>query len=190
MCRGIGVGRRGFVGTNRRHQDDLLGDGVEDGHDRRPRQYTVGQVKRVGIDVGQPLHQPDHVVADGTKDTCGHGRKARRQLDPGGGQQVAQGIQRAARLRRELLGADVCAPGDLGLIAPAAPDQIRVQRDDRIARPKRAALHRFKQEGIGLAMADLQEGGDWRLQIVDQPGPDDLWGAAVVGRLKGLVRRL
>ena len=72
----------------------------------------------------------------------------------------------------------VIAARQLGLFPPAAPDHVRVERQYRIAALDRAALDRLQQAGVGAFAAELQEGRDRRLQIVDQPPDDDLRTAA------------
>ena len=186
----IGRPCRTRAGAHRRHQDDLLGDGVEDRDDGRPRHDAVRQVQRIGVDVGQPFDQPDHVIAHGAEQAGRRRRQAGGQVDARGGDQVPQAVERAALLRGEGAGGDGFALRDLGGVAPAAPDKVRIERDDRIPRPERAALHALEEEGVGTAVADLQVGGDRRLEVIDQPGPDELGRAGPVGLLELRKRRL
>ena len=187
---GVGGLGRQLARSHRRHQDDFLGDGVEDRHDARPCHHAVGQVERVGIDVGQPLDQPDHVVADRAEQTGGRRRQPRRHLDAGCGHQVAQAVEGAAGLGREAACCDIVAFRHLGPIAPATPDQVRVECDDRVARTERTALDALEQERVGAPVADFQIGRDRRLQVVDQAGPDELGTASPVRLLEGRIRRL
>src|SRR5204863_184393 len=75
-------------------------------------------------------------------------------------------------------------------VAAATPDEVRLQRDDRIAAAPGAALDALEQEGVRPPVADLQEGGDRRLQVVDQPRPDKLGRASLVCPLEGRILRL
>ncbi len=186
---GGGVGALGVDPLHRARrgdQHDLLADGIEHRHDRGPGHHRVRQAQRVGVHVRQGLDQAHHVVADRPEQAGGHGRQAVGQLDPRAGHQVAQGIQRAARLRLEHAGGAVLALADLGLVAAAAPHQVRLHRHDRIAAAPGAAFDRLEQEGEGPAVADLQIGRDRGLQVVDQAHVRDLGQARVVG---GLERR-
>ena len=65
-------------------------------------------------------------------------------------------------------------------IAAAAPDQVGLEADRRVAPAHRAALDRFEQEAVGPAFGELEHRRDRRLEIGDQRGPDHL-------RLPGLV---
>jgi hypothetical protein len=188
---GVGLGgRHARLRAGGGDQDDLLGDGVEHRHDRRPGHDPVRQAQGVGVDVRQALGQADHVVAQGPEHAGRRRRQAGRHLDPRAGDQVAQAVQRAARLGREAAGGDVVAFRDLGLVAAAAPDQVRLHGHDRIAPAPGAALDAFEQEGVGPPVTDLQIGRDRGLQIVDQPGPDHLRAAGLVGGGKGVERGL
>ena len=168
------------------NQDDLLGDGVKDGDDGRPGHDAVRQAGSVGIDVGQAFGQPHHVVAQSAEHAGGHGRQAFWQIDARGGDQVAQAVQRAAGLERELTASDGFSFGDLGLVAATTPDEVRLHRHDGIAAAPGAAFDAFEQEGVGLALSDLQIGRDRGFQIIDQPGPDDLGLTSMVGLCEGV----
>ncbi len=170
-------------------QDDLLGDGVEDGHDRRAGHHRVGQVQRVRVHVRQLLGQADHVVTQGAEQAGGHGRQPRGQVEARGGHQIAQGVQRRLGLRRELAAGDGVSASDLGLVPAAAPDEVGLHGDDGVPAAPGAALNGLEQEGVGASVADLQIGGDRRLQVVHQPRPDHLGLSVRVGALKAVVGR-
>ena len=111
-----------------------------------------GRSSGSGLTSRQRLDQPDHVVAERRRtgrrpSAAGPSGRSMRER----GDQVAQAVQRAAGLGREAAGGDVGALGDLGLVAAAAPDQVGLERDDRIAAAQGAALDRFEQEGVGPA---------------------------------------
>ena len=58
---------------------------------------------------------------------------------------------------------------DLGLAVAAAPDEVGVEPDHRVAAAHRAALDRFEQEGRAVrSLAQLQEGCDRRLEVADE----------------------
>ena len=120
-------------------------DGVEDRHDRRPDHDRVGQVQRVGIGAGRAARPAG---------PC-RSRARRTGPRPSAAGPSGRSIREAAtRARRESsappgsgvkrVGGDGVALGDLGLVAAAAPDQVRLQRDDRIAAAPGAALDRLE----------------------------------------------
>ena len=74
---------------------------------------------------------------------------------------------------------------DLGPAAAAAPDQVRLEADDRIPPARRAALHAFQQEGVGLAVGELEEGGDRGFEVGDPDGPGQRAAPGIVGRAEG-----
>src|SRR5262249_25870177 len=74
--------------------------------------------------------------------------------------------------------------------AAAAPDEIGLERHDRVASAPRAALDRFEEERVGPIARDLQICGDRRFEIVDDAAPDHLGGARLEARAEGLKRGL
>ena len=72
-----------------------------------------------------------------------------RQVDMAFGQKFAQGFRRGlgAGFERILVEADL--PVDLGLLALAAPEQVWLQADNRIAAADGSALDGFQQAGPG-----------------------------------------
>ena len=188
---GIGVlGRNTGLRAHRRGQDDLLGDSVEDGDDLRAGHDPVRQAQRVVVDVGQALDQADQIVTQGAEHAGGHGRQTLWQLHARAGDQITQAVQRAARLGRVAASGDVVAFRDLGLVAAAAPHQVRVHGHDRVATAPGPAFDAFKQEAVGTRLGDLQIGRDRGLEIVDQAGPDDLLPSGIIGFRKGVERGL
>ena len=79
---------------------------------------------------------------------------------------------------------------DLGAAAVGAPDQIRLDADDRMAAAHRAAFHQLEQEAHRLAAAELEERRDRRLQVGDQRRPHHLRFAAGVTFGEDALRRL
>jgi hypothetical protein len=79
---------------------------------------------------------------------------------------------------------------DLGFRAVRAPDQIRLDPDDRIAAAYGTAFHRLEQEAHCFAAAKLQKGGDRRLKIGHQCGPHHLRLSAPVVVGESAFRRL
>ena len=174
--RSLGIGR--VVGIGGGDQHDLVADRIEDGDQRGTGQHCVRQIERVRVGRAQRLQQPHHVIAEDAEQTRGHGRQVVGQVKPRGGDQGAERLEGRHGLRRELSGRHACAARQLGLLPPAAPDHVRVERQDRIAALDRAAFDRLQQAGIGPVAAELQEGRDRRLKVVDQPPDDDLRTAA------------
>ena len=141
--------------------------------------------------VGQPLDQPDHVVADHAEQARGHRRQAGGDVEPRRRDEVAQGVQRVAGLAVKGAARDVGRRPRSGPARPwHSPDQVRVHHDHRIAPAPGAALDRLEQEGVGPAARDLEIGRNRRFQIVDQAGPDHLRAAAVVDAREMRERRL
>ena len=73
------------------------------------------------------------------------------------------------------------APVDLGLALAAAPDQVRLETDERVAAADRPALDRFQQEAVGAAVGQLEHRRNRRLQVGDQRRPDDLRPSGGIG---------
>ena len=82
-------------------------------------------------------------------------------------------------------------PVDLGDAVAAAPDEVGVEADHRVAAAHRAAFDRFEQERRAVvALAQLQEGGDRRLEVADEGRPDEAGLAGPIARGEGLEARL
>ena len=103
-------------------------------------------------------------------------------IQPRLGDQRAQAIQCPARLRDERMRCRVRVPVDLGLSVAAAPDQVRLHPDDRVAPACRAALDAFQQERVGLAVCQLEEGGHRRFQVRHAATPHQRAASVVIGR--------
>src|SRR6185437_9801769 len=147
---------------------------------------SVGQADRIGVLVRQQLHVADHVVAQEAEHAGRHRRQSRGQLHLAFADQRAQRVQRPALDRLEGMRIDAGAAVDLGLVPGAAPDHVRLEADDRVAAAHRTALDRFQQEGVGPAVGQLEIGGDRRLEVGDQLGPDELRLAPVVSAREGV----
>ena len=89
-------------------------------------------------------------------------------------EQGAQRGERRLRLGLEGVGLGDRRAVDLGLVADGAPDEIGLEADDGVAPAHGAALHRFQQEAHRPPGAQLQLGGDRRLEVGDEARPHDL----------------
>ena len=179
---GAGIGSlrvNAFVGPDRRDDDDLVPHAVEDGGDGGSQQDRVGQAQGIRRRVGQVLHLPRHVIAQIAEQSRRHRRQALRYFQPGLVGQRAQALQRLGGLGHEHIAAEGIAI-DFSHAVPAAPDQVRLQPDDGIAAAGLAALDAFQQEGIVLAIAELQEGRNRRLHVGDQPRINKLRAARLI----------
>ncbi len=78
----------------------------------------------------------------------------------------------------------------LGLRTFGAEDEVGIESEHRIAAAHRAALDRFKQEGVPPVSGKLQEGGDRRLQVGDEACEHELRRAFRVARLEAPKGRL
>ncbi len=166
---------------HRRDEGDLVAHGVEHHHRRRADEDRVRHAEDVGLGLRQAFHLPDHVVAEIAEHARRHGRGALRQMDARFLDQLAQRDQRLVRAGLERVGIGGGAPVDLGGVAAAAPDHVRLDADHRVAPARGAALHGFEQEAVRLLAGDLEEGRDRRLKVGDQRGRDHLRLAARIG---------
>ena len=74
------LGRDAGLRAHGRGQDDLLGDGVEDGDDLRTGHDPVRQAQGVLVDVRQALDQANEIVTQRAEHAGGHGRQSLGQL--------------------------------------------------------------------------------------------------------------
>lgn len=118
---------------DRRDQDHLVFDRVEDDHRGWPHQDGIRHAECVWIDVGQVLDEAHAIVAH----VADHPRRVRRQslgqVDGTFCQQGAQAIERRLRLRLEGLGLGLGCPVDLGDAAVRTPDDVGVEPYERVA---------------------------------------------------------
>ena len=156
----------------------------------------VGRIRRAsgtptgsGLSSRQALDQAHHVVAEIAEQAGRHRRSALRQFDAALGDEVAQGLQRMGRATDSNPSSAGLAV-DRGRAVLAAPDQVGLEADHRIAPARCAAFDRFQQEGVGAVAGQLHEGRDRRLEIADQRGDDDLGLAGGIAFREGLERRL
>ena len=154
--------RRPFSGHTGETTSDLVLHRVEDRRDGRADQDRVGQAERIGRRRAQlaGLDQPHRVVAQIAEQADRHRRQAGRQVHLRRRHQRAQRLRAAcprasSGTKASRIGARVAV--DLGLEIAAAPDQVRLQADDRIAPAAFAALHAFEQEGVVAALGQLQD---------------------------------
>ncbi len=168
------VGGDTRVRPHRRDDRDGVLDRVEHHHDGGAHQHRVGNADRIGIGRRQFLHQPHHVVAEIAENACGHRRQELGKIDAALGDQAAQGLQRRLGAWHEAIAGRACAAVDLGLAVDGAPDEVRLEPDDRVASAHRAAFDRFQQKALRPALGDLQERRYRCLEVGNEGGPDDL----------------
>jgi hypothetical protein len=90
----------------------------------------------------------------------------------------------------EFIGRRARVAVDLGFAVAAAPDQIRLDADHRIAPARFAALDAFHQEGVVAAFGEFQECGNRRFEIGDQPRVKRLRAARIVSARECLQNRV
>ena len=141
-------------------------------------QRHVGQAERVGVRLAERLDRADQVVAEEADGAAGERRQAldrrrpvaaRRARDGGVGVGRGLAVGSAPRSRRLRSTREHA-------VAPAQ-HRARAEADEGVAADL-ALLGRLEQEAgraLGLAGAQLEEGGDRRLAVVDEaargPGP-------------------
>ncbi len=165
------------VGEGAGEQGQLVPQVVEDDHRVGDHQRHVGQPERVGVGLPERLHRADQVVAEEADGAAGERRQPldRRRL-AGGEARGDGGVGIGGRLAgdRRLAGRRaLAAPLREDALAPAQ-DRARPQPDERVA-ANLALLGGLEQEArcpLRLAAAQLQEGGDGRLAVVDEGGAD------------------
>ena len=176
---------------NRADHRDQVAHRIEHHHHPRPHEDRVGDVERVGIRLGQPLHGADHVVAEIAEQARRHRRERRAFVleDRTLGDQRAQGVE-----RRALVGGEVreVAAGERGAAVAAAPCEVGIEADHRVAPAHDAAFDRFEQEGgAGMAGTQLQESGDRRLEVGHLGQVEEGRASGLVGRcVGGIVGRV
>src|SRR3546814_8922840 len=83
-------------------------------------------------------------------------------------EQLAQRLERRLMAGLEAVLVEAGVAVDFGLAAVAAPQQVRLQADDRITAAHRAALDRFQQAGPRPAVSEFEESRDRRLEVGDR----------------------
>ncbi len=140
---------------------------VEDEQDVGDHQRHVGQAERIGVGLAQRLDRADQVVAEEADGAAGERRQALDRGEPVGGKPLGDSGVGVGRLARVALAVAQHA------VAPAQ-ERARADADERVATDL-ALLGRLEQEAgrpLGLAGAQLEEGGDGRLAVVDEARPD------------------
>ncbi len=186
---GLGVSGAGIDAGGGAHRCDdghLVGHIVEDRHHGGAQQQAVRHIDGPWPPGWQALDQADHLIADIAHQRRRHRRQFIRQVDMAFAHQPFEGGDSARLFGDEGVGIAAGAAVDLGLVAAAAPDEVRFHADDRIAPAHMAAFDRFQQEGVGLGGGDLQHRRDRRLQVGDRFGPHHLRLALSVARLECL----
>ncbi len=149
-------------------------DRVEDGHQRRAGQNSIGKVQRIGVCGAKRLQQTNHVVTEHPEQTRSHRRQIGGQVELAGRDQGAQRVQSRKGFGGKGVGEDVIAARDVCLTVTAAPHSIGRQGDDGIAAIDRAAFDRLQKAGIGTPVSNLEEGRYGRLHIVDEAADQQL----------------
>ena len=180
------------VGEGAGEDRQLVAQVVEDQHRVGHHQRQVGQAERVGVRLAQRLDRPHQVVAE---EADGAADERRQPLDRGrpvGGEPLADrgvGVGRGVLAqRRRAGGGTLAAPFRERALAPAQ-DRARAQADERVAADL-ALLGRLEQEAGragGLAGAQLEEGRDRGLAVVDDPRPHR-HDVALAGQLARLLQ--
>ena len=119
--------------------------------------------------IGQAFHLTNCVIAQIAEQAGCNGGQAGGQGQTALINQLAQGLQRLVsagleRARRNTWRGRQC---NLGLVAPATPDQVRIEADRGVATAKRAAFHALQQEGVGVVRGQFEIGRDRRFQVID-----------------------
>ncbi len=176
-----GVDPAVLLGEGAGEDRQLVAQVVEDEHHVGDHQRHVRQAEWVGVGLAQRLDRADQVVAEEADRAAGEGRQVldRSRLEAGevlGDRRVGVGgvAIGAAGLRE-----DAVAPAQHGAGAEAGEG---VAAD-------LALLGRLEQEAgrpLGLGGAQLQEGRDRRLAVVDEPGADR-HDVALLGELARLL---
>ena len=179
-----------FFWTYRRNNRDRVFNRIEYYNDRRTHQDRIRNSDRIRIWRLKLLHQPHHVVAEIPEHTRRHRRQAIRQRDPAFNDQCAKRRQWWFGTRAELIRVISRGTIDFGFAFHRAPDQVRLESDDRIAPANRSAFDQLEQKAHCLAAAELQKGGDRGFQVGHQGGPHHLRFVAPIAFGKGGFRRL
>ena len=106
-----------------------------------------------------------HVVTKVAEKPGRHGRQVVRQIEPGERDQRAQGLERLAGhgpLRPTIFRKRCRSP--IG-----TPDEVGIEAEKAEAAALLASLHRLEEERVRVAKSGLDEGGDRRVDIVDNP---------------------
>jgi hypothetical protein len=152
---------------------DLVLQVVEDDHGGWPDHDRVRHADRARLCRAEPLHLPDHVVAEIAEEAGRHRRQPLVQLECRFGHEPAKAHQRRVGLGHETLGSADGTAIDLRLAVTNTPDEIRRHADHRVAATYRAALDRFQQERrAALRRPELGEGRDGGQQVALHPSPD------------------
>ena len=137
---------------------------VEGEHQLADHQRQVGQAERVGVRLAERLDRAHEVVAEEADRAAGERRQLlrlgdREPAEDLGGRAVRVGDGAARRPRRRGLGQRAVRPAQL---------EPRAEAEERVA-AEPALLGRLEQERRpGEGLAQLQEGRDRRLAVVDE----------------------
>ena len=166
---------------------------VEDQHRVGHHQRHVGQPERVGVRLAERLDRPHQVVAEEADGAAGERRQALDRRRP----VLAAGARRPRRRGRARARCGSAPPpaaassplhSESDAVAPAQ-QRPRAQADEGVAADL-ALLGGLEQEAgrpLGLAGAQLEEGRDRRLAVVDEARPHR-HHVALAGQLARLAR--
>ena len=186
-----GVDAALVVGEGAGEDRQLVAQVVEDEHRVGDHQRHVGQAERVGVGLAERLDRAHQVVAEEADGAAGEGRQVldRGRLEGAEARgDGAVGVGRRLDCGRLGAGGGLAAPLRERAVAPAQ-DRAGAEADERVAADL-ALLGGLEQEAgraLGLAGAQLEEGRDRRLAVVDEAGPDRD-DVALAGQLAGLAR--
>ena len=169
-CRGPlvgGVDAAVLLDEGAGHDRQLMAEVVEDDEQVGDHQRHVRQPERVGVGLGQRLDGADQVVAEEPDGAAGERRQALDRSRPVAAELLGDGRVGVGRvvLRPLRVGEDAIDPA-----------QYRARRDpDERVTADLALLGGLEQEAgsaLGLAGAQLEEGGDRGLAVVDEGRAD------------------
>ena len=170
-----GVDPAVLLGEGAGEDRQLVPQVVEDDHRVGHHQRHVGKPERVGVGLAERLHRAHQVVAEEADGAAGERRQAldrgRPELGQAGGDGAVGVGRRLAAARPGAGGGLLPAPLRERAVAPAQ-QRPRSQADEGVAADL-ALLGRLQQEAgrpRRLAGAQLEEGGDRRLAVVDEAG--------------------
>ena len=176
-----GFGRLAFAHPRRGDHGDLAFHTIQHGHHRGAQHAGVGQTKGIGVDVGQVLDQPDHIIAQIAKQTRRGLWQVFGQVDAAFLNEGAQVGERVAVLRGKAVGIKPRGAVDAAFGAVALPDQIRLHAYNGVAPAHFATGHRFQHKGVFMRAGEFQHERHGGVQIGGKPGIDNLILARLIG---------
>ncbi len=131
---------------------------VEDHEQGWADQQCLRHADDVAVRLRQLLHQPHHVIAEITDQSARHRRQMRWHVEAGLVDQRAEAFQRRPLILGEGMWRGLRVAVHLGAAIAAAPDQVRLHADDRIAAARGAAISTLSnRKELGLPCASLRK---------------------------------